>query len=182
MGPHHEACAALTARAARCRSAVELEALLPALVGLIDEGRLQACLKEALERLSTDASYALPHLGNTNSWVAAWHEEASLRLLAITAPHDPATRPRGFAEHRLWRVLQGGVTLGRWRHAGGEPTRLDAKERLVPGPARALRPGEAIVIEAWRDVVEIAGHEPGTLLVELSSSPVVSQRWIYDRR
>ena len=85
----------------------------------------------------------------------------------------------GQAGHTVIGVLAGRPSVTHYRHDGParDPVVLDRDAQLRLVEERLAHPGDALVVEAWRDVVAISG--PG-LLLQLDTAPQSAVRWDYD--
>jgi hypothetical protein len=128
-----------------------------------------------LEALAADPAFCPGEaFGNPTTLLAM--PEGHLFLHGIARPGGSLT---GQAGHVVVGVLAGEPTLTHYRHdgPGRDPVVLDRDAQPLLVEERQLRPGEALVFEAWRDVITFSG--PG-LLLQLDTAAQSTVRWNYD--
>jgi hypothetical protein len=142
---------------------------------LVAPGGLEPWMLGELEALAADPAFCPGEaFGNPTT------------LLAVAQGHlfvQGAARPggglTGHAGHVVVGVLAGRPTLAHYRHDGParDPVVLDRDAPLLRVDERPMHTGDALVFEAWRDVIAISG--PG-LLLQLDTAPHAAVRWDYD--
>lgn len=155
----------------------------PAFARLLGSGFIGPLIDLALSRILAQP-ISVPGMRDEHLWLLLDHPRATLALLGARAEGAPVPELlHGSPRHRLFGALgPGALRVDRYRHEDEHPADFfDRAVRITRRGEEELAAGSYLRLEAFRDIVEIKPAAEVRLALVLSSAPVSTIRWSYDR-